>query len=64
MDDRIVTVCSECFRASCWHGEDFCREYRTAGTVEMTSKDLDELGLEPKDNYSAAKIAKVCGEGP
>lgn len=31
-----ITVCSSCLTASCWQGEFYCGEYKTAGTREMT----------------------------
>lgn len=45
-ESRLVTVCSACFRASCWHGEFYCSEYRIAGTVEKTVRELKKLNLE------------------
>lgn len=39
-DTRLVTVCSACFRASCWQGEFYCEEYRSAGTVDKTIAEL------------------------
>lgn len=43
---ELITVCSNCLRASCWQGEFYCEEYKTAGTVEKTISELYELGLE------------------
>ncbi len=45
-DMKLVTVCSSCFRASCWQGEFYCDEYRKAGTVEKTIAELKVLHLE------------------
>ena len=44
--DRLVTVCSECKRASCWQGIFYCDDYRTAGTVDMRVGDLALLDRE------------------
>ena len=44
--DETITVCSACLQASCWHGEFYCDEYRTAGTVEKTRAELEALGRE------------------
>jgi len=38
--DHKVTVCSACLRASCWQGQFYCDEYRTAGTVVKTVAEL------------------------
>jgi hypothetical protein len=45
-DEKTITVCSACLQASCWHGHFYCEEYKTAGTVEKTRKELEALGLE------------------
>jgi hypothetical protein len=41
-----VTVCSKCLRACCWQGEFMCDDARTAGTEELSIKELMELDLE------------------
>lgn len=58
--NTLVTVCSKCLRASCWHGEFMCSESRRAGTVERTVDELDAMNLEHPSNYSAEKIRSVC----
>ena len=45
-EDRMITVCSACLRASCWHGAFYCEEYQTAGTVEKTVRELRALNRE------------------
>lgn len=45
-DVEKVTVCSNCFRASCWQGIFMCDESRSAGTVEKDVQELTELNLE------------------
>ncbi len=45
-DDRTVTVCGACLQASCWQGEFYCDDYKTAGTVEKTVAELRALNLE------------------
>ena len=49
-DTDLVTVCSACLRASCWWGEFYCDEYKTAGTVDKTVRELRALGYE-HENY-------------
>lgn len=34
-----ITVCSKCLQESCWQGEFYCEEYKTAGTVEIEVKE-------------------------
>ena len=45
-DNRLVTVCDACLQASCWRGIFYCDEYKTAGTVDKTVKELTALGRE------------------
>lgn len=59
--DRIVTVCSACLTASCWHGEMMCEDSRGAGTVSMPARELDKLGREHPSAYSVEKVRRVCG---
>lgn len=33
--EKTITVCSACLQESCWKGEFYCDEYKTAGTVEI-----------------------------
>ena len=44
--DETVTVCASCLRASCWHGELYCDDYKSAGTVQKTVGELLELDRE------------------
>lgn len=41
-----VTVCAACRRASCWQGEFYCEDYKTADTAEETRTALALLALE------------------
>ncbi len=41
-----VTVCANCKRASCWYGSFMCDDSKTAGTIQMTLKELRKLKLE------------------
>jgi hypothetical protein len=45
-DDRLVTVCAACLRASCWQGKFYCQQYRTAGTRRMHVSELRALDRE------------------
>lgn len=59
--DYLVTVCSACRCASCWHGEFMCDASRTAGTVNALASGLRAEDREHPDNYSIAKLHEVCG---
>lgn len=60
-EDRVVTVCAACLRASCWHGEFYCERAVGAGIRRMRVSELDALGKEHPSNYSVEKIAHVEG---
>lgn len=44
--NQTITVCSECLRACCWHGNFMCDKAYGAGTVEKTREELERLDLE------------------
>lgn len=60
-DDRTVTVCDQCLRASCWKGLFMCDENRTAGTVDKTVAELRELDREHSDRWSAEAYERMSG---
>ena len=45
-DERMIWVCKACLRASCWHGEFYCEEYRVADVIQKSIKELKSLDLE------------------
>ena len=51
MSKDTITVCSVCLQASCWQGEFYCPDFRTAGTVKKTRQELEAFALE-HPNYS------------
>lgn len=59
--ERLITVCSECFRASCWGGEFMCEGSRHAGTTKKGERELDRLAAEHPSYYAQARIEKICG---
>ena len=61
-DDRQVTVCAECLKASCWHGEFMCDRSRSADITTRTVRELRKLNREHPSHYSVEKIRAVCGE--
>lgn len=42
----LITVCDKCSQASCWQGLFYCNDYRTAGIVQRTRRELAALGRE------------------
>lgn len=48
----VVTVCASCKRASCWYGTFPCDDHRSAKTVQMPRKRLQDLGLEHPDFWT------------
>ena len=62
-EDRLIQVCTECGRASCWHGEFMCDNSKGAGLELKTAKELDAKQFgEDKHHYSVEMIEKVFGE--
>lgn len=59
-DDMLITVCDACLQASCWLGEFYCDDYRSAATTEMTVRELRKLGRESPD-YWAKEIRSRYG---
>lgn len=49
---RKVTVCDACEKASCWQGEFYCDDYKTAGTKELSVAELEVLDLEHPDYWT------------
>ena len=60
---RVVTVCAECLKASCWHGVHMCDKAQHADTTTRTVRELDALGYEHPEYYSAERVREVEG-GP
>jgi hypothetical protein len=53
-DDDKVTVCAECLRASCWHGEFMCEKARHADVTVRTVRQLKQLGREHPSHWIGA----------
>jgi hypothetical protein len=54
-DDRLVTVCAACLRASCWLGECSCDNYRAAGNTRRTVRELRELDREDPSYWAQGR---------
>lgn len=62
MTDRLITVCSDCLRTSCWHGEFMCDNATAAGIIELTELELTGLHREHPWHYSVTHVREVCGD--
>ena len=60
--DYLVTVCAECSRASCWHGEFYCEHYKGAGTKRILASTLRRMKLENQSHYSKANLMRVISD--
>jgi len=52
-DVKVVTVCDHCLQASCWQGIFMCDEAKSAGTVEMTIRELRALSKEHESFWTS-----------
>lgn len=46
MNTKLITVCSKCFRASCWQGKFYCDDYIWADTIDLPISKLKTMDLE------------------
>lgn len=59
--NRLIQICSECERSSCWHGEFMCENSINANLILKTVGELNELKLEDVHHYSIINITKIFG---
>ena len=59
--DELITVCASCLCASCWHGEFYCEDYKTANLVKKTRAELVSADREHPDHFSPDKLRAVYG---
>ena len=52
MEDTKITVCDNCYQASCWQGIFMCQEADFAGTIDLPIWVLSKLGLEHPDYWN------------
>jgi hypothetical protein len=64
MKDRLIEVCAECDRASCWYGEFMCDEARYATTKLVLKSELKKMKLEHPSYWSDKKLIEVYGQIP
>lgn len=60
-NERMIMVCANCLCASCWHGEFYCEEYKTADVIEKPVSELNKLNREHPDHYSIKKLKEIYG---
>lgn len=60
-DQKLIEVCSECKRASCWYGEFMCDGAKNASTIKMQISELRALDLESERFWSDEKLVEVYG---
>lgn len=51
-ENKLVTVCDHCQRASCWQGYFMCEDFKTAGTYNIPVSKLIELDLESSEYWN------------
>lgn len=59
--DRLISVCSACRRASCWHGDFMCDEAWSAAIVEVPRCVLVGEGREDPHHFSDTRLREVEG---
>lgn len=63
-DSNLITVCDACLRASCWQGKFCCKNYRTAGTRQLTVEELRRLDKEHPCYWKRGQTAIIQEEMP
>ena len=53
-EPESITVCSECERASCWHGEFMCEKSTGADIKQMSRTEWESRRLEHPDVWHRA----------
>jgi hypothetical protein len=59
--ERTITVCASCKRASCWQGEFYCDEYKTADIINLPLSKLKKMKLEHPCYWDKYRIKKYFG---
>jgi len=54
-----IAVCSSCFAHTCFMGEFYCEDYKTAGVTYRTAEQLDEIGVEHPSWYQKKEKTDV-----
>ena len=61
-ENKLVQVCDECHKASCWYKEFMCMDYLHAGVELKTVAELRVLDLENEDQWSDEKMLAMFGQ--
>lgn len=61
-DSNYVTVCANCFKASCWQGIFMCDDAKYANVTECPKEKLVEMGLEHPEYWEVEydDLVKDC----
>ena len=60
-----ITVCGSCLQASCWLGEFYCDDYKTASIVNRTVRDLVKLNREHPSYWAKSRVKRTeLDDGP
>lgn len=64
MTERLITVCSACRCASCWHGKFRCDQFRNATTLQLPISTLAAEDREHPDNWEICDDCQTacCGQ--
>lgn len=60
-ENKLIEVCDQCLKASCWYGEFMCDYAQTAGTKKLPRKELKKLNLESPEYWSEKKLKEIYG---
>jgi hypothetical protein len=62
-ENKVIEVCSECKRASCWYGMFMCEHSMEAGTELRTVKELRGMNTHESEDYWSDEImTEIYGE--
>jgi len=60
-EKKLIEVCDNCKKASCWYGEFMCDMADIARTIKLPIEKLRKLNLESEDFWSDKKLKEVYG---
>lgn len=60
-ENKLIQVCGECKKASCWYGIHYCGNYRTANLEIKTVAELREINAEHESYWSNKKMEEIYG---
>ena len=60
--DKLVRVCDQCGKASCWYGEFMCEDAHGADLKVLTVADLRPGKRESEDYWTDRKMIEIYGD--